>query len=214
MKNIKPKKCASHEKLSCDWTNKKKNLINYSMLKSYVRHGMVVGKIHEISSIKQSRWLEKYISFSTQKRNRTKNSFQKDFYKLLVNTGFKMLEVRNRIRLETFKKEVNKNITEQQSKLTFNGIHKSYEKRGRSTFKHIEVLMDKPISVGFAILDLSKLHIYEKYYEKLQPSFGEENIRLPYMEIDSFVLSVNTKDIIKDFKKLEDIFDFRFQQLW
>ena len=28
------------------------------------------------------------------------------------------------------------------------------------------------------------------------------------METDSYVLSVNTKDIIKDLKKLEDIFDF------
>ena len=28
------------------------------------------------------------------------------------------------------------------------------------------------------------------------------------MDTDSFVLSVNTKDIIKDLKKLEDIFDF------
>ena len=28
------------------------------------------------------------------------------------------------------------------------------------------------------------------------------------MDTDSFVLSVNTKDIIKDLKNLEDLFDF------
>ena len=30
---------------------------------------MIVEKIHEIISFKQNRWLEKYISFNTQKRN-------------------------------------------------------------------------------------------------------------------------------------------------
>ena len=49
---------------------------------------MVVEKIHEIISFKQSRWLEKNISFNTQKRNKAKNDFEKDFYKLLVNAAF------------------------------------------------------------------------------------------------------------------------------
>ena len=58
---------------------------------------MVVEKIHEIFPFKQSKWLEKYISFNTQKRSRAKNDFEKDFFKLLVNVFFgKMLEkVRN-----------------------------------------------------------------------------------------------------------------------
>ena len=34
--------------------------------------------------------------------------------------------------------------------------------------------MDKAIYVGFAILELSKLHMYETYYDTLQPYFGEE----------------------------------------
>ena len=68
--------------------------------------------------------------------------------------------------------------------------------------------MDKPIYLGFAVLELSKLHMYETYYDKLQPYFGEKNLQLLYMDTDSFILSVNTKDIIKDLKKLEDIFDF------
>ena len=50
--------------------------------------------------------------------------------------------------------------------------------------------------------------MYETYYDKLQPYFGYENIQLQYMDTDSFVLSVNTKEIIKDLKKLEDMFDF------
>ena len=95
----------------CDWTDKKKYLIHYGMLKFYVRHGMVVENIHEIISFKQRRWLEKYISFNTQKRNRAENDFEKDFSKLIVNAVFgKFLEnVRNRLELELIKKDNVKN---------------------------------------------------------------------------------------------------------
>ena len=38
---------------------------------------MIVDKAHEIISFKQSKWLEKYISFTTQKRNQAMNDFEK-----------------------------------------------------------------------------------------------------------------------------------------
>ena len=88
MNNIKPKNYTKSKTLICDWTDKKKYLIHYRMLKFYPRHGMRVEKLHEIISFKQSKWLEKYISFKTQKRNRAKNDFEKDFFKLLVNAVF------------------------------------------------------------------------------------------------------------------------------
>ena len=102
MNKIKPKNYTKSKKLICDWTDKKKYLIHYKMLKFYVRHGMIVEKIHEIISFKQSKWLESYISFNTQKRNKAKNDFEKDFFKLLVNAAFgKFLEnVRNRLEIE------------------------------------------------------------------------------------------------------------------
>ena len=43
----------------CDWTDKKNYLVHYKMLKFYVRHGMMVDRIHEIISFKQSKCLEK-----------------------------------------------------------------------------------------------------------------------------------------------------------
>ena len=67
--------------------------------------------------------------------------------------------------------------------------------------------MDKPIYLGFTVLELSKLLMYETYYDILQVYIGQKNKQLHYMDTDSFVLSVNTKDIIKDLKNLEDIFD-------
>ena len=74
--------------------------------------------------------------------------------------------------------------------------------------KKNEVVMDKAIYVGFAILELSKLHMYETYYNTLQPYFGQENLQLHYIDTDGMFLSIKTKDIIKDLKNLEDIFDF------
>ena len=68
--------------------------------------------------------------------------------------------------------------------------------------------MDKPIYLGFTVLELSKLHMYETYYDILQPYFGQEKIQLHYMDCDSFVLSIETENIINDLKNLEDIFDF------
>ena len=60
-------------------------------------------------------------------------------------------------------------IIKQQSKLTFNGVHKSYENCDSYTFKQNDVLMDKPVYLAFSVLELSKLHMYETYYDKLQP---------------------------------------------
>ena len=163
MNSIKPENYTKSKKLICDWTDKKKYLIHYRMLKFYVRHGMIVVKIHEIISFKQSKWLESYISVNTQKRNKAKNDFEKGFFKILVNAAFgKFLEnIRNRLELELIKKDDIKKIITRQSKLTFNGIQKSYENYDSYTFKQNQVVMDKAIYVGFAILELSKLHMYK-----------------------------------------------------
>ena len=211
MKEIIPDTYTQNQKLICDWSDKKNYLIHYRMLKYYVGQGMIVDKVHDIISFRQSRWLEERINFNTQKRNQAVNDFEKDFYKLLNNAfyGKTMENVRNRLRIEFVKKDDDREIIKQQSKLTFNGIHKSYKNCDSYTFRENEVLMDKPIIyLGFSVLELSKLLMYETYYNKLQPYFGQENIQLHYMDTDSFLLSVNTKDIIKDLKNLEDIFDF------
>ena len=50
--------------------------------------------------------------------------------------------------------------------------------------------------------------MYETYYDKLQPYFEQENLQLHFIDTDGMILSMNTKDIIRDLKQLEDIFDF------
>ena len=75
------------------------------MLKFYVRHGMIVEKVLEIISFGQSKWLEKHVNFNTQERNKAKNDFEEDFYKLLNNAicGKTIKNVRSRIKVEFIK---------------------------------------------------------------------------------------------------------------
>ena len=116
----------------------------------------MVAKIHQI--------------FITQKEKRPKTN-SKYFYELL-NTAFyekTMENVQNRLLFELIKKDEYKEIIKQESKLTFNGTHKSYENCDIYTLKQSEVNMDKPIYLGFAILEMSKLHMYETYYDKYNP---------------------------------------------
>ena len=117
MKKIKTKKFTEAKKLICDWSGKKNNSVKYRMLKVYVRHGVIIDKIYEIISFNPRKSLEKYIYFILQKRNRAKNDFEKDFYKLLIN---------------------------------------AFENCDSYLFRKNEVLMDKPIYLGFAVLELSK----------------------------------------------------------
>ena len=128
------------------------------MLKFYVRHGTIVDKVHEIISFKQSNWLAKNIEFHAKKRAACKNDFQIKFHKDMPNSfyGKTMEDVRKRIKLEFIRKGYDDKIIKQQSKLTFNGINKSYENYDSYTFKQNEIFMDKPIYLGFSVLELSK----------------------------------------------------------
>ena len=63
--------------------------------------------------------------------------------------------------------------------------------------KTTEVLMNKPIAVGQAILDISKTLMYEFWYDYLKPKY-QDNIKLCYMDTDSFIIYIETDDFFKD----------------
>ena len=77
MKKNKPDTYTQTKMLICDCSDKKNYLIHYRMLKIYVRHGIVVDKVHEIISFKQSKCLEKYINFNAQKKTHAVINFEK-----------------------------------------------------------------------------------------------------------------------------------------
>ena len=133
------------------------------MLKFFVRHGMIVEKIHELVSFKQSKWLEKYINFINQKRSQAVNDLEKISvnYSITAFMAKTRKNVRKRCKIEFFKKVDSDKIINQQCKLIFNGIQKPYTCFDSYTFKQNYVLMDKPMYLGLAILELSKLHMYK-----------------------------------------------------
>ena len=104
-----------------------------------------------------------------------------------------------RNRKKNYQKDNDGQIIKQQAQLNFNGTDKSYTNYDSYTFEQIEILKDKTIYLGFVVLKINKLLVYERYYDKLKPYFGEKNKQLVFTNFDSFVLSINTNDIIEHF---------------
>ena len=59
------------------------------------------------------------------------------------------------------------------------------------------VKMNKPIYLGLSILDISKILMYEFWYNYMKPRYND-NVKLCYMDTDSFVMNIKTNDFHKD----------------
>ena len=69
MNDFKPDVYTKNKKLICDWTDEKKYLVHWGMLKFFVGHGKVVDRDHEVISFKQIRWFKKIYVLLLKKRN-------------------------------------------------------------------------------------------------------------------------------------------------
>ena len=61
----------------------------------------------------------------------------------------------------------------------------------------IRVTMTKPLYLGMSILDISKILIYEFWYDYINPKNGDR-AKLCYTDTDSFIIYVRTKDFFED----------------
>ena len=62
--------------------------------------------------------------------------------------------------------------------------------------------MNKPVYLGFSILHLAKIVMYEFWYDYVKPKYCEK-AKFFYMDTDSFIVHVKTDDIYKDI--VEDV---------
>ena len=59
------------------------------------------------------------------------------------------------------------------------------------------VKMNTPIYLGLSILDFSKILMYELWYDYIKPKY-DNDVKLCYMDTDSFVMNIKTEDLYKD----------------
>ena len=60
-----------------------------------------------------------------------------------------------------------------------------------------KVKMNKPIYLGLSILDISKILMCKFWYDYMKPKYNDK-VKLCYMDMDSFVMNIKTKDFYKD----------------
>ena len=148
----------------------------------------------------QSVWLKPYIDFNTQLRTQAKNDFKKDFFELMNNSVFgkTMENIRKHkdIKLITNAKDYLKNVM----KLNFkSGIFFGENLMGCEMGK-VKVVMNKPVYLDQAILDLSKIVMYKFHYNYMLPKYGN-NLKLCYMDTDSLMYRIETEGFYEDIAK-------------
>ena len=96
-----------------------------------------------------------------------------------------------------------------QSKLSFDDKIVEYEKFNLYSFNKETFKFTKAIYIGFSVLELTKLLMYEWYHDKMQSYFGEDNLELHYLDTDAFIFSFKPiKSLIEDLKYFKEDFDF------
>ena len=194
-------------KLVLNVMDKKKYVLHISALQFYLKHGLKLKKVHRAISFSQKDFLRPFIEFNTEKRKQAKTEFEKDLFKLMNNSifGKTMENVRNHLDFELvstperFQKCVNNPTYRHRHIITEDlvGVEKNYE----------TVRLNKPIYMGFSILDFSKVHMYSFYYDVLKPKY-DDNIKLVYTDTDSYVIKIDTDDVYKDFQEINEYMDF------
>ncbi|KAI8744649.1 hypothetical protein BgiMline_008451 [Biomphalaria glabrata] len=198
------------DKLIPNLKNKEKYVVHYRTLKLYLKLGMKVTKVHRVISFHQEPWLKPYIDFNKAQRQIAQDDVRKDFFKFMNNTVFgKTIEnVRKYDKVIEFvfddddlaKAKVRPNF---QECVAVNGTN-------IIQFQKHSLYLNKPVSVGFSILDLSKMFIYEVHYCKIKQKYGDK-AKLLFTDTDSLCYELETEDVYDDLqedRELNDLIDF------
>ena len=185
------------EKLVPNLSSKKNYVIHIQALNQALQHGLILDRIHRAIEFDQSSWLKTYIDFNTQLRTAATNDFKKDFFKLMNNPVFgktmENIRKHRNIKLVTTEEKYLKTAMKPNFK---SGVLFGENLMGCEIGK-IKVVMNKPVYLGQAILDLSKIIIYEFHYDYMVPKYGDR-LKLCYMDTDSPVYHIKTEDFYAD----------------
>ena len=194
------------EKLVCNLYDKKKYVVHINSLKQALNHGLKLKKIHRIIEFNQKAWLKPFIDMNTELRKLARNDFEKDLLKLMNNSVFgkTMENIRKHrdIKLVTTDKKRSKLVSEP----NYHTINLISEDLPFTEMKKAKVKMNKPIYLGLSILEISNILMYEFWYDYMKPKYNN-NVRLSYMDMDSFIMNIKTNDFYRD---ISDDVDNRF----
>ena len=194
-------------KLVCNLFNKKNYVAHINSLKQALNHGLKLKKIHRIIEFNQEVWLKPYIDMNTKLMKAAKNDFEKDLFKLMNNSVFRktMENIRKHkeIKLVTTDKKRNKLVSEP----NYHIINLISEDLSIIEMKKTKVKMNKPIYLGLSILEISKILMYEFWYDYIKPKYND-NAKLCYMDMDSFIMNIKTNNFYEDIANdVENRFD-------
>ena len=196
-KKMKIDKC---KKPVCNLRNKKKYVVHIKSLKQALNHGLKFKKVHRITEFSQKALLKPYIEMNTELRKLAKDDFEKDLFKLMSNAVFgKIMENIRKprdIKLVTTNKKRNKLVSEP----NYHTINYISEDLSIIEMNKSKVKMNKPIYLGLSILDISKILIYEFWYDYMKPKYGNR-VKLCCMDTNSFVMNIKMNDFYKDIAK-------------
>ena len=167
---------------------------------------MKLVKIYRILSFKQSNWLKNYADFNIKKRQESPAEFNKNLYKLLDNCIYgKSIEnqrKRMNVKLISDKKVYEKCVNKP------NFIpQKIFDKNFAAVHCSKTVLtLNKPIYVGFCILELSKLLMYQFHYDYVLKTFN--SVKLLFTDTDSLVYEIKRGNVYDQYFKDKHMFDF------
>ena len=143
---------------------------------------------------------------NTELRKLARNDFEKALFKLMNNSVFRktMENIRKHrdIKLVTMDKKRSKLVSE----LNYHTINLISEDLSIIEMKKTKVKTNKSIYLGLSILEISKILMYEFWYDYMKPKYNDD-AKLCYMDTDSFVMHIKTNDFYKD---ISDDVDNRF----
>ena len=186
------------EKLVPNLRDKKNYVIHIQALNQALQHRLRLDRIHRAIEFDQSPWLKTYTDFNTQLRTAAANDFKKDFFKLMNNSAFGKM-------MENIRKHRNMKLVMTEEKYLHTVMKPNFksgvlfgENLMGCEMGKIKVVMNKPVYLGQAILDLSKIVMYEFHYDYMVPKYGLEKLKLCYMDTDSLVYDIKTEDFYED----------------
>ena len=194
------------EKLIPTLGGKEKYVLHYRNLQLYLDLGMKLKKVHRALEFNQSPWLKEYIDFNTVKRANAKNSFEKDFFKLMNNSvyGKTMENIRKRVDVKLITDE--KKLLKWTSRPTYVSC-KIFNEDLVAVHKIKETLtLNRPAYVGMCILDLSKTLMYDFHYNYIKDKYGDK-AKLLFTDTDSLMYEIQTDDVYKDLFSDKEKFD-------